>query len=223
MWGWLSWLRRKNTALNEVVTHFAKVPYPPPGTLVAQSNFLALDLELTGLNPRKDHIVSIGWVPIRAREIVLAEAKHYLVNSPVSVGQSAVYHGLHDRQLQNAHDIAEVLTQLLTQYAGYVFVAHHSALDEQFLRVACQRCFGKAPRFRFVDTMKIEWQRLLRRGKVVKHDALKLGACLERHGLPAMPDHHALEDAYSSALLLLSELKPGGENMTLADLYLLSR
>lgn len=219
----LRWLRRKNPALNEVINNFSKVPYPPPATRVANCNFLVLDFELTGLNARKDHIVSIGWVPIRDREIVLAEAKHYLINSPVSVGQSAVYHGLHDRQLKNADDIAEVLTQLLTQYAGYIFVAHHSALDEQFLRMACQRCFGKAPRFRFVDTMKIEWQRLLRRGKIVKHDALKLAACLERHGLPAMPDHHALEDAYSSALLLLSELKPGGENMTLADLYLLSR
>lgn len=219
----LRWLLRKNTALSAVVAQFAKTHPPPASTPVQQAQFLALDLELTGLNPRKDHIVSIGWVPVKAQEIILADARHYLINSPVSVGQSAVYHGLHDHQLAHAHDLAQVLTELLTHYAGYVFVAHHSRLDEQFLRVACQRCFGKTPRFKFIDTMQIEWQRLLRQGKVVKHDALKLPSCLKRHHLPDMTNHHALEDAYSSALLLLSQLKLGGNNMTLSDLYLLSR
>lgn len=218
-----SWLTRKNTALNEVVINFSKAPFPASATPVQHAGFLAIDLELTGLNPRKDHIVSIGWVPVRAQEVVLSEARHYLINSPVSVGQSAVYHGLHDHQLVNGKDLSQVLTELLTQYAGYVFVAHHSQLDEQFLRVACARCFGKTPRFKFIDTMKIEWQRLLRQGKVVKHDALKLPSCLKRHNLPEMSNHHALEDAYSCALLLLSQLKLGGSNMLLSDLYLLSR
>ena len=218
-----NWLFRQNTAINAVVNRFISQPFPAAPTLVEHSPFFVLDLELTGLNPRKDHIVSIGWVPIHQQEIVLAQARHYLINSPVSVGQSAIYHGLHDRELKSAHDIADILTELLNQYAGYVFVAHHSKMDEQFLRFACQRCFGKAPRFKFIDTMQIEWQRLLRQGKVVKHDALKLPSCLQRHGLPPMANHHALEDAYSCALLLLSQLKLGGNAMTLGDLYLLSR
>ncbi len=217
------WLFNKNTALGAVVDRFAKTPLPAANTGVKQASFLVLDLELTGLNPKKDHIVSIGWVPIRQQEIILSEAKHYLIASPVSVGQSAVYHGLHDHQLKQGEELTTVLTTLLSNYAGYVFVAHHSGLDEQFLRTACQRCFGKMPRFKFIDTMKMEWQRLLRQGKVVKHDALKLPNCLKRHGLPDMANHHALEDAYSSALLLLSQLKLGGNTMTLSDLYLLSR
>ena len=218
-----NWVLRKRTALSEIVTRFSRTAFPASSTPVQQTDFLALDLELTGLNPRKDHIVSIGWVPIKAQEIVLAEARHYLICSPVSVGQSAVYHGLHDHQLVNGKELSQVLTELLTDYAGFVFVAHHSQLDEQFLRIACERCFGKAPRFKFIDTMKMEWQRLLRQGKVVKHDALKLPSCLKRHNLPEMTNHHALEDAYSCALLLLSQLKLGGNKMTLSDLYLLSR
>ena len=219
----LSWFTIKRRPIHQAVNHFITTPLPSPTTLAKDSPLLVLDFELTGLNPRKDHIVSMGWVPVRQHEIVLSEAKHYLINSPVSVGQSAVYHGLHDHQLKGAHELSDVLTELLTHYAGYVFVAHHSQLDEQFLRTACLRCFAKTPRFKFIDTLKIEWQRLLRQGKVVKHDALKLPSCLQRHGLPKMANHHALEDAYSTALLLLSQLKPGGDNMTLADLYLLSR
>ncbi|MBU1312235.1 MAG: DNA polymerase III subunit epsilon [Gammaproteobacteria bacterium] len=219
----LNWLAAKRRPIHQAVGYFSATPFPSANMAAKDARFLVLDFELTGLNPRKDHIVSIGWVPVHQHEIVLADARHYLINSPVSVGQSAVYHGLHDHQLKDAHELADVLTELLSRYAGYVFVAHHSQLDEQFLRAACLRCFGKTPRFKFIDTMQIEWQRLLRQGKVVKHDALKLPSCLKRHGLPAMANHHALEDAYSTALLLLSQLKPGGAEMTLADLYLLSR
>lgn len=218
-----NWLTVKRKPIHHAVTQFMATPLLPATTLASNAQFLVLDFELTGLNPRKDHIVSIGWVPIHQHEIVLSEARHYLISSPVSVGQSAAYHGLHDNQLKQGKDLAEVLTELLSHYAGYVFVAHHSQLDEQFLRAACSRCFGKTPRFKFIDTMQIEWQRLLRQGKIVKHDALKLPSCLKRHGLPEMANHHALEDAYSTALLLLSQLKPGGDKMTLADLYLLSR
>jgi DNA polymerase III subunit epsilon len=219
----LNWLRRNNAALSAVVSQFSATPCQPATTPIQHGHFLAIDLELTGLNPRRDHIVSVGWVPIRGQEIILADARHYLINSPASVGQSAIYHGLHDHQLTSGHDLTDILTKLLTQYAGYVLVAHHSKLDEQFLRMGCQRSFAKTPRFTFIDTLQMEWQRLLRQGKVVKHDALTLPNCLQRHGLPPMPHHHALEDAYSCALLLLSQLKLGGNTMTLADLYLLSR
>lgn len=217
-----SWLTRRRD-IKEQVSNFETMPLPKPDTSVTEVSFLVLDMELTGLNPRKDHIVSIGWVPIKKQEIVLAQARHYLINSPVSVGQSAVYHGVHDRQLSQGQDLADILTELLTHYAGYVLVAHHSKLEYAFLRAACQRLFGKSPRLRFIDTMQIEWNRLLLKGKSLSHDSLQLSACLSRHHLPISTQHHALEDAYSCALLLISQLKQSGDMMTLADLYRLSR
>ena len=218
-----NWLTQAKTPLGELVKQFESASYPAATTAVKQLPLLAIDLELTGLNPRKDHIVSIGWVPIIGQEIVLGKARHYLINSPVSVGQSAIYHGVHDSQLTDASDMTEILAQLLSEYRGYIFVAHHSSLDNQFLRTACQRYLGKTPRFRLLDTMQIEWQRLLRQGKVVAQDALHLSACLNRHHLPALPSHCAIEDAYGCALLLLSQIKHLGPNATLQDLQSLSR
>lgn len=217
------WLKRQYREVSAEVNRFESIPLPTSDTVVAKISFLVIDMELTGLNPRKDHIVSIGWVPVRKQEIVLAEARHYLINSPISVGQSAAFHGVHDRQLSQGLELAEVLTELLVQYAGYVLVAHHSKLEHTFLRITCQRLFGKSPRFRFVDTMQIEWNRLLQQGKSVRHDSLQLSACLNRHKLPVSAQHHALEDAYSCALLFLSQLKQSGHCMTLAELFRLSR
>lgn len=221
MFQWLKWPKEP---VNEVVKRFNAVPLPAPTVEVTACNFLVLDIETTGLVAKKDYIVSIGWVPIRQQQIELNEARHYLISSPVSVGQSAIYHGLHDKDFSQARELPEVLTELLEHYAGYVLVAHHASLERSFLEVACQRCFGRLPRLKFIDTLQIEWQRLLNQGKVVKQQALRLPSCLARHHLPQSQAHHALEDAYSCALLLLCQLKQHREGqLQLQDLYLLSR
>lgn len=220
----LAWFNSKPPLYNQIIHNFNAVPFPDGKTSINDCRFLVLDLELTGLNAKKDYIISIGWVPVVRQQIILAEAKHYLINAPVSVGQSAIYHGVHDKHLAHARDIADVLTELLEQYAGYIFVAHHSKLETDFLQAACQSCFGKTASLLFIDTLKIEWQRMLLQGKTIAQDSLQLPCCLKRHGLPMSLNHHALEDAYSCATLLLSQLKKGGgAELTLRDLLQQSR
>ncbi|CAM3844427.1 exonuclease domain-containing protein [Rheinheimera salexigens] len=218
-----NWLRQKHSHQSSLVKLFEQTKQPAANTALNKVRFLVIDLELTGLNPRKDNIVSLGWLPIIGGEIVLAQAKHYLVKPPNGVGQSAIYHGLHDNQLTHANHLETILRELLTQYAGYVFVAHYSALDRQFLRTACKQHLGLAPSFRFIDTLRIEWQRLSQKNTLIAQDMLQLSACLTRHKLPKQPNHHALEDAYGCALLLLSQIKQCGKEATLKQLYKLSR
>ncbi|WP_333607665.1 exonuclease domain-containing protein [Arsukibacterium sp.] len=216
----LNWLRSKAPPIHQLINQFNTTPLPATSTPVKECRFLAIDLEMTGLNAKDNHIVSIGWVPIAQGEIVLSQAKHYLVHTPGSVGQSAVFHGVHDKHLKNAIDLPQVLEELLSHYAGYIFVAHHSQLDQRFLQVACQRHFGRAPKFKFIDTLNIELKKLQQQGTVMTTDALRLPQCLKRHHLPQGQLHHALEDAYGCALLLLSQMKKGKNQLTLSDLLI---
>ncbi len=211
-------------SVSDIIHHYESIAVADPHQKLAQCQFVVIDLETTGLNAKTDYIVSIGWVVINAQEIVLAKSRHYLIASPVSVGQSAVFHGLHDKDLKNAHDLSTILTELLTTYAGSVFVAHHAKIEQQFIAVACQRLFGKAPKLRFVDTMLLEWQRMQQQGKVLKSKDLQLISCLQRHHLPAEQQHNALEDAYSCALLLLCQLKQSRDpSLQLSDLYKMAK
>ncbi|MDX3774852.1 exonuclease domain-containing protein [Chromatiaceae bacterium AAb-1] len=219
----LQWLSRKAPVIHQVVQYFNTVPLPANDTPATDCPFLVIDLELTGLNEKRDHIVSIGWVPVRQQQIILSDARYYLIRAPVSVGQSAVFHGVHDKHLVNARDLSDVLIELMQTYAGYIFVAHHSQLEQRFLKIACQRCFGTAPRLRFIDTMQIEWLRLSQQGKVMTREGVRLPGCLKRHKLPLSEQHHALEDAYGCALLLLSQIKQSHPTLTLGDLYHQSR
>ena len=207
-----------------IISQFEKAAAPDLKQKVADCRFVVIDLETTGLNAKTDYIVSIGWVVIQAQELLLPESKHYLIASPVSVGQSAVFHGVHDNHLKQGRDLSEVLTELFTLFANAVFVAHHAKIEQQFITVACQRLFGKAPKLRFVDTMALEWQRLQQQGKVLKSRDLQLNDCLARHHLPTSQQHHALADAFSCALLLLCQLKQSRDpNLQLADLYKMAR
>ncbi len=217
----LGWLKKK-PPLYSAVQAFNQVSIPAANTPARDCHYLALDLELTGLHAKQDHIVSIGWVPIRNQQICLSEARHYLFRPPTSVGQSAIYHGVHDKDLKNASELADVLLQLLQDYAGYVFVAHHCRLDRAFLQIAYQRLFGKAPTMQFMDTLNIEWHRMQKQGTVMKKDALRLPQSLARHKLPVSAQHHALEDAYGCALLFLSQLKKSHPHITLGDLLVQS-
>ncbi|WP_306518255.1 exonuclease domain-containing protein [Rheinheimera sp.] len=218
------WLKLKKEPVHAVVQQFELVAWPSPDTPVSQCRFLVLDIETTGLDAKNDHIVSIGWLLIEHQEINLAQARHVLIKTPVSVGQSAVFHGLHDKDLSEAQELAEAITELLQQYAGAVFVAHHASIEQKFLTMACQRLYGRSPKFKFIDTMQLEWQRLLNQGKVIHQRDLRLPSCLNRHHLPQSQHHHALEDAFSCALLLLSQLKKSrDQQMTLGELQALSR
>ena len=215
----LRWLTTHKRDTHPLIQQFATVELPTAQTVIDDCPLLAIDLELTGLQPERDHIVSIGWVPIRQREIVLTDARHYLIQPPVSVGQSATIHGLHDRDLDNAPTLDSVLQELLAHYAGYVLVAHNAALDIAFLRAAITRVFGSAPALMAIDTLRIEKRHLTRRDQTFKEDGLRLNACLHRHKLPLASSHNALEDAYSCALLLLAQIaRKNQRRVVLGDL-----
>lgn len=218
----LGWFKKK-PALYEDVKQFNSIKLPDNNTLARDCQYLAIDLEMTGLHARQDHIVSIGWVPIIAQEIQLSQAKHFLIKPPVSVGQSAIYHGVHDKDLDNASELSEVLQLLLQEFSGYLFIAHHCRLDRAFLELAFQRNFGKIPKMLFIDTLNIEWHRMQKQGIVMKKDALRLPNCLARYNLPVSAQHHALEDAYACAMLYLTQLKKSHPQITLGDMLVQSK
>lgn len=218
----LAWLK-KRPALYDEVKRFNAVGSPDPNTPARDCRYLAIDLETTGLHARQDHIVSIGWVPIVEQQIQLNQAQHFLIKPPVSVGQSAIFHGVHDKDLKDASELTEVLQLLLHDFSGYFFIAHHCRLERAFLELAFQRYFGKIPKMHFIDTLNIEWHRMQKQGTVMRKDALRLPNCLARYKLPVSAQHHALEDAYGCALLYLAQLKKSHAEITLNDMLLQSR
>ncbi|MGL5397544.1 MAG: exonuclease domain-containing protein [Shewanella sp.] len=187
---------------------------------ISQAPLIAMDLEMTGLDPFKDQILSIGLVPIENGAIPLSHAQQKLVQIRGSVGQSAIIHGILDNHLTQAVSIEEAMAWFMEQTRGRVLVAHHSPLDCRFLQQDILAIYHQAVLLPAIDTLVLEKQRLLREHSVLKDGCLRLGACRERYGLPIYGAHSALTDALACAELLLAQVAAmgGGADISVGDL-----
>ena len=182
---------------------------PPPGdmTPVAQVEFLALDVETTGLDSRTDHLLSLGWVPVLGSQVVLAQACELRIRPPgdVDVGSSATLHGLTDDLLSEAESLPDVLPRLLEAVHGRVLLAHHAPIEVEFLAEATLVTYGARAPLTTVDTMVLQ-HRLQADAQGEVHGSLRLDAARRMFGLPRYSAHHALTDAIAAGELLLAQV-----------------
>ncbi len=210
--GWFGWGRRRRAGLPEgPFKDFLEEPAPPARTPLADLGLLAVDMETTGLDPRTDAILSIGWVPVDGATVVLGGAGHVLVCGAeldaAGVGQSATIHGLTDDRLAAGVPLVEAIEQLLTVLRGRVLLAHHAGLEIGFLTAACQRMWGVRPEVTAVDTMRLQ-HRIVAPGfdDEPRPDALRLWTARASFGMLPIGAHDAVHDALAAAELYLAQV-----------------
>jgi DNA polymerase-3 subunit epsilon len=185
---------------------YYRVDTPTLDTPWTEAEFLAIDLETTGLDPARDVIVSVGWVPVIGGAVDLAGAAHHLVAADRSMPEeSAVLHGILDDHLHDAPPLDEVLPLLFEALTGRLPIAHHAPVEVGFLGAACRRLYGCPLVVPFVDTLKLERRAFARAQTPAADGAFRLGAARERRGLPRYRGHDALADALGCAELFLAQ------------------
>ena len=202
---------------------FYAVPTPPDGTDWRAVEFVTLDFETTGTDPRVDDIVSAGWVVLHGGAIQLATARHRLVRpSQPMPERSAVVHAITDDEAAEGDPLEHVLTELLRDLAGRVLIAHYSPAELGFLDAACRRHFGAPMRLPVVDTLDLARRRLAREGTEPLPGELRLDVLRARLGLPEHTLHDALGDAVATAELFLAQAEHlgGRDGAPLASLRL---
>ena len=200
---WQRW-RYRDAARTTPLAAMYQQPLPATNLRFLDAEFLALDIETTGLDPKLDRVLSVGWVLLQQGRICMRESGHLLINSgEASVGHSATIHGLLDADMQNGISPRAALEDLLPRLLGRVLVAHCAVIETQFLSRMCLAQFHVPPLFRVVDTMAIEAQ--LRCHEHDRDGALRLHACRERYQLPRYRSHNAAVDALACAELLLAQ------------------
>ncbi|WP_283104481.1 3'-5' exonuclease [Shewanella inventionis] len=221
MW-WIKALlwRSKTKSLPLTLKNYLAAITPVINQRFIDAPLMAIDLEMTGLDPLNDQVISIGIVPIVQGVIPLDKAQHVMIAISGSVGQSATVHGIVDNQLHKALSIEQAMQWFLAQTQGHILVAHHAPLDIQFIQQQLQRCFGQSIPLVFIDTLAIEKKRCLRQQDVLRQGTLRLGASRERYHLPVYSAHNALVDALSCGELLLAQVAAMGNinNLKLKDL-----
>lgn len=186
-----------------------KTPPGTPGwsTLLDEAPLLAVDVETTGLDPAKDHLVSIGWVPVTNNVIELGGAGYVLLRGApgFTVGSSATIHHLTDDDLAAGIDGAAALEQFLVALQGRMMLAHFAKMEQSFLSALYKQERGTSIHFPAVDTLAIERRHMERMATYPRGEDLRLPRVRRRYGLPAYRSHNALTDALACAELYLAQ------------------
>ena len=189
---------------------YLEAPLPDLGTPLAELRLLAVDIETTGLDPRRDRVLSIGWLPVDGGRVLLGGAARVVVRDEGGaggVGQSATVHGLTDDRLAGGVPLEDAVARLLEALAGRVLLAHFAQIETGFLAAVCERAWGAGMPCVVVDTLELEAALGGRRsgGASRSGGALRLWAARERRGLPVYRAHEALVDALACAELYLAQ------------------
>lgn len=185
---------------------YLATPFPKPGADYRGVSYLAIDLETSGLDPRRDEILSVGYVTLTGNRIDLGTACHRLVRAERAIPEaSAVIHQITDDQAAAGDPLESVLAELLTALAGKVMIAHHARVERGFIGAACRRLLGGHFTVPVVDTQAIAQRTFERRHQPYKGSDLRLHALCERYNLPRNKAHNALSDALAAAELFLAQ------------------
>ena len=109
-------------------------PFIASSRLFKDTRFLVVDCEMSGLDPRKCQLLSIGWVIIENGRIVNSSARHLLIHADKGTGDSSRFLGLLDINVAGANSAATVLMFLMKPIPGAFLVFHHAALAIRFLQ-----------------------------------------------------------------------------------------
>ncbi len=182
-------------------------PLPDPQQPISKTQFLVLDFETTGLNAQSDHIISMGYTHISDMRIQLKNSLHQLISTDKKLtSESVSIHQITDDQLQQGMAVEEMMNVLLQQMAGKVIIAHHQAIEYQFIQHLSHNLYGHHLPMRMADTLKIEQHRLQRLNLPISVNQLRLFNLRTSYHLPRYHAHNALEDAVATAELFLAQI-----------------
>ena len=179
---------------------------------MAQRIYVALDLETTGLDPKRDAIMEIGAV--RFADGVVLDRFQALVNPqrpiPARIQQLT---GIHDADVAHAPRLEQVLPELRAFVSAQVsaVVAHNASFDMGFLRAG-----GVAFQRPAIDTLDLAT--ILLPGQ----PSYSLGELCHSLEIPLVDAHRALDDAAAAGALfdrLLARIEelPDDILFTIAD------
>lgn len=192
-------------------------------------NYCVIDLETTGLDFRRDEIISMGAVQIESGRVITEtnyyrEVRSKIVPPPASIR----IHGIRAVDLESSPTMEEVLPELGDRLRGRVAVAHAAWIEDAFLKNRLATVNIDLSK-RLIDTAG-----LARACGIVEIDLdhePSLEALARTLKLPVYSPHHALGDALTTAIIFLAlgtqierrNMEKGRSILTLGELMKLSQ
>lgn len=166
-------------------------------------DYVALDIETTGLSPKKDSILEIGAVKVCEG----METEHFssFVNSGIPVPEFITQlTGIDNEMARSGNPIREVMTDFLDFCGDSVILGHNVIFDFEFLQQNAVNMGREFPCMA-LDTLQ------LARKFLPDLPSRKLEALCSYYNIPQKRKHRAYDDARAASILYQRLVKEFGE------------
>jgi DNA polymerase III subunit epsilon len=180
---------------------------PPPDEVVA------IDCETTGLDARRDDIVSVAAVPIHGARILMSRRFEAMVRPGARMKAQAIKaHRLREGDVAAGRSIEDVLPELLRFIGSRPLVGYYLEFDIAMINRPMRRLLGiELPNAR-IEVSRLYYERKYGGVPPGASVDLRFAAIIADLGLPALDQHDAASDALMTAMmyLRLADLKQRG-------------
>jgi len=191
--------------------------------------YVVIDTELTGLDEKRDSIISIGAIRMSGGMIELGNSFYRLVNPRTALtARSIIIHEITPSEVTQKPGIDSVLSEFLDFCGNDVIVGYCTSIDMEFLNRDTKRIMSHEIKNPVLDVQAIqEWVTLRSRGGIALPKQYKLYDIAKNLGISVNGAHNALIDAFITAqifqryipVLIESGIRSIGELLRLSEKY----
>lgn len=197
---------RHKTIKPSLIKHLSVLEKINPCTPLKNATFVVIDTELTGLDTKKDSIVSIGAVSMIGGSINLGDFFYRITDPTVCFSkESILIHGITPQEVSECPSLDKILPEFIDFCRDAILVGHCVSIDLAFINKELKKLTGFGIQSPVIDTFKL-YQWLKRRQE--KHDAFSdvnlnsedgLFEIAKKLSVPVSDAHDALSDAFITA------------------------
>ncbi len=168
---------------------------------ISEAKYVAIDIELTGMDESRDSIVAVGAIRMTGGRIELGETFYRLMRRREDREDTSAAVSAPGATLLLEDDIAQPLSELIFICGNDVLVGHLISTDLAFLERELKRLLGMEVSNPAVDTYKLyHWLRR-REGTGAGHpsEEVKLHEVAARLGIAVPGSRNAVTDAFITA------------------------
>ena len=193
---------------------FKKKTYPPfwnayidcfkekQNTDLEEIRFIVFDTETTGLDTKKDRVLSIGTIAVINNILKVDDNFECYLNQELFNSETVKIHGILKENTSNKIEEKEAIIQFLAHIKNAVLVAHHAAFDVEMINQSLKRLDLPKLKNKVLDTGSLFKKTKLDTSK----NHFSLDHLSERFKIPQHDRHTASGDAFITAILLVKLL-----------------
>lgn len=168
-----------------------------------ENEYVCLDCETTGLNPKKDEILSIGAVLIKDNKVLMRETFNIFVKPSKNIDHESIkIHHIRPIDLENAVDPKVAIFKLLDFIGNRPIVGYYINFDIAMISKYTKKYIGvKLPN----ESIEVSSMYYKTRKKTSEYEFidLKFDTIMKELDIPALGKHDALNDAIMTSMMFL--------------------